>query len=514
MTGARGDAGAQRLLQQAVALRQAQRMEEALVAVGEAAALAPADPQVAFAFAQLSFETWRPAAEAFARARRLAPPHPDLVRNHALALAAEGERAAAEQLLEATLAQEPRWLDGHRTLAAMRITHGEGAAAGEGTANRSAADVDSGFDRSYAAACEAQPGHTSLWLAWFQQHATLKRWGEARRILEAAQRAQAGVAASLPRGLDLAAIFLAAETGELGATEKALARFLPYEALCDPGLDICQVRHWLRVGEPARAAAVAERHLDGAAARLFWPYASLAWRLLGDERAEWLDGSPLYSTAIDLGVTETALAELAQVLRGLHRLRAPYPEQSVRGGTQTDRQLFFHPHPAIQQVRHQVRAAVGQFVAALPVVSPMPSGQAATASLSAVRPANAPRHPLLSFAAAFAGRKVDSLGFEGSWSVRLAGAGFHASHTHQLGWISSALYVALPAPEEMGAAPAGWLGLGAPPPELGLALKPYRHVEPKPGRLALFPSTLWHNTEPFGAGERLTIAFDVRLPEP
>ncbi|MEY4239318.1 MAG: hypothetical protein RL339_1919, partial [Pseudomonadota bacterium] len=100
----------------------------------------------------------------------------------------------------------------------------------------------------------------------------------------------------------------------------------------------------------------------------------------------------------------------------------------------------------------------------------------------------------------------------GSWSVRLAGAGFHSSHTHVRGWISSACYVSLPEPDELGAPPAGWLSLGNPPPELGLDLPPLRQIEPRPGRLALFGSTLWHATEPFAAGERLTFAFDVAPP--
>ena len=39
-----------------------------------------------------------------------------------------------------------------------------------------------------------------------------------------------------------------------------------------------------------------------------------------------------------------------------------------------------------------------------------------------------------------------------------------------------------------------------------------RYVEPRPGRLVLFPSWMWHGTVPFGAGERLTVAFDVAPP--
>ncbi|MEY4375824.1 MAG: hypothetical protein RJB26_374, partial [Pseudomonadota bacterium] len=220
-------ARAGQLVQQAAALRQAQRMEEALAAAAEALQADAGHAQAAFAVAQLSFETWRPAAEAFARARSLLPAHPDLVRNHALALAAEGERFAAERLLESTLAAEPRWLDGHRTLAALRITHGDAE----------------GFDRSYAAACAAQPAHASLWLAWFQQHATLKRWDAAGRVLAAAKSTSAA-----NRGLALAEIFRDAETGALGSAEVADARFAPYAALQDPGLDICRARHWLRVG--------------------------------------------------------------------------------------------------------------------------------------------------------------------------------------------------------------------------------------------------------------------------
>jgi predicted 2-oxoglutarate/Fe(II)-dependent dioxygenase YbiX len=72
--------------------------------------------------------------------------------------------------------------------------------------------------------------------------------------------------------------------------------------------------------------------------------------------------------------------------------------------------------------------------------------------------------------------------------------------------------VALPDAEALGSAPAGWLELGAPPPDLRVNLPAYARIEPKPGRLVLFPSTMWHGTVPFNDGERLTIAFDVRRP--
>ncbi|MFM2409497.1 MAG: hypothetical protein RL481_325 [Pseudomonadota bacterium] len=443
----------------AAALREAQDIEGALKAIQLAVAQAPNDPRAVFGLAQLSFESWRPAADLFARAQALVPGNPDIVRNHALALAAEGQDAAAEALMEAALRQAPGWLDGHRVLAAQRITSGG----------------DDGFDRSFAEAVKAEPANAAIRMLWFQQHSTRKDWGRARAILQEAR-------AAIPnhRGLQLAELYLASESGE-ARDDPTL--FDAVAELGDPGLDLCRVRHYLQGRDPERAEAIAVRHIESSQATLFWPYLSLCWRLNDDQRAAWLDGDPLYSATYDLDFTGAELAQLAEILRNLHRMKAPYPEQSVRGGTQTDRQLFFHPDPLIQKVRASIAEAIEVYRSHLPTPDP--------------------RHPLL-------GPPRDQpVHFAGSWSVRLAGGGHHSSHTHVQGWVSSAFYVALPPLEEP---MAGQLALGTPPPELDLPLAPYRHIEPRAGRLVLFPSTLWHCTEPFAEGERLTIAFDVKLP--
>ena len=90
--------------------------------------------------------------------------------------------------------------------------------------------------------------------------------------------------------------------------------------------------------------------------------------------------------------------------------------------------------------------------------------------------------------------------------------GYHSSHVHPQGWISSALYFALPSTGEDSDPHAGWLAMGEPPPGLPLRLSAIRHVEPKPAKLVLFPSWMWHGTVPFQTGERLTVAFDVAVP--
>lgn len=184
----------------------------------------------------------------------------------------------------------------------------------------------------------------------------------------------------------------------------------------------------------------------------------------------------------DLGLSLEELSALARALRALHTDAAPLHDQSVRGGTQTDRSVLLNLEPIIQQTRTRIQAALGDYVENLP--------------------ARDARHPLL-------GRPRDRFGFAGSWSVRLQAGGSHVPHTHPMGWISSALHVETPSLEVAGPVANGPLRFGEPPGELGLPLEAYGQVAPVPGQLVLFPSTMWHRTAPFETGERLSLAFDV-----
>jgi Putative 2OG-Fe(II) oxygenase len=440
-----------------LARRAEQDVTGALAAIAEAVALDREDPQLALAHAHISRDAWQPAAHLFERVQRLIPDNLAVVQGHASTLNTEGKGDAAQALLVDTLTRHPDWIDGHRALASMRVTAGEGHLSARG----------------FAEAVTVQPQNLALRMAWFHVAATARDWNAARTILADAEAVFGDV-----RAIGLAKVFLASES-ESASRDPHL--FDAVADVRDVGLDLCRVRFWLRNGDPAHAMAIAEGHVGGPAARTFWPYLSLCWRLTGDPRAAWLDGDPSFVRSFDLNIDTQPLAG---VLRGLHRLTAPYPEQSVRGGTQTSGQLFFHPDATIQGVRANIAVAIGKYVADLP-------------------PPDA-AHPLLGLP------RDRPVRFEGSWSVRLAAQGFHSCHTHTRGWISSALYVSLP--EKPGAPPAGWIEFGAPPPELGLSLVPYLRVEPQPGRLVLFPSTMWHGTVPFDDGERLTIAFDIVVP--
>ncbi len=216
-----------------------------------------------------------------------------------------------------------------------------------------------------------------------------------------------------------------------------------------------------------------------------WSYRSTIWKLSADERYAWLCDYQRFVGEQQLlgeGLEQDYIAELCDYLRGLHQSRHAPMDQTLRGGTQTPGALFNQPHPLIRTLVARLQVLVGRHIEQLP---------------------DDPGHPLL-------GRKSSHFVFNGSWSVRLTRQGYHINHNHRLGWLSSALYLALP-PMDAGEDHAGCLQLGQS--NLGLGDEqdpPERIVVPSPGKLALFPSYLWHGTVPFQTeGERLTVAFDI-----
>ena len=100
----------------------------------------------------------------------------------------------------------------------------------------------------------------------------------------------------------------------------------------------------------------------------------------------------------------------------------------------------------------------------------------------------------------------------GCWATRLAGEGNLEPHIHFTGYIGGVYYPLLPdIVRDEGAAQAGWFELGRPPDRLGCGAAPLRRrIQPKEGRLILFPGYFFHATVPFEAPEtRISIAFDV-----
>jgi hypothetical protein len=253
-----------------------------------------------------------------------------------------------------------------------------------------------------------------------------------------------------------------------------------------PHIGNWRIRHLLRVGEIEALLPIIDEELERNSSAEIWAYAATAWRLADDPRTEWLESDPRLIGVTNLSESLPSLDDLSATLRLLHRAKGEYLDQSVRGGTQTDGPLFCRIDPVIRKLRAVVARAVEGYVAQLPEPDP--------------------GHPTLRE------RRNRRVRFSGSWSVRLRAGGRHSNHVHPQGWISSALYIALPEKMAGEDGDAGWLTLGQPDDKLRLSLTPWRKIEPKPGQLVLFPSWMWHGTVPFAEGERLSVAFDVKPP--
>jgi len=441
-----------------LAYRNLEDLEPALKALDKAAALAPADALIAHTRARAALEAGLPAIDLFERARRLAPNDGAVILGALAALFAEGRLDDSIAALDRLLHEHPGWLEGHALAARLRWLRGEGRH----------------FTSSFERALETAPRDIRLWSGMIE---TLMHAASYDEALAAVARGRA--AAGPHEAFDAFDAACAAEKGETAKADRLFARLGPPKQVA---MAVRHIRHLLRSGRPEQAAALAEPISGTKEGTPVWPYLSVAWRLLGDPRWQWLEGDERLVGIYDLTDRLPPLNALADRLRALHIATAQPLEQSVRGGTQTDGPLFARIEPEIRALRAAVVAAVERHIAQLP--APEPDHPTLIARRAPVR-------------------------FSGSWSVRLQGAGFHANHVHPAGWISSALYVSLP---PTGAGHEGWLAIGQPQAELGIDLPPTRLVQPRPGRLVLFPSTMWHGTIPFEAGERLTVAFDVARP--
>jgi hypothetical protein len=395
--------------------------------------------------------------EAFARALKLSPSNVDLVKGLASALAAEGRIGDAIDGLQNVVQRSPLWTEGHVLLSHLRWVNGEREA----------------FARSFDEALRTYPNSLDLRR---EQMILLLHAEMFDAVLE---RVEEGKSMFGPQPLFAThEAVVRSETGDVEAADRLFAELAPIESA---NLDMRMVRHFLRSARPEQAVALIDKWLDTPEQEVFWPYAPTAWRLTGDPRADWLEGDDRLVGIYDLSGDLPPLERLASVLRKLHNLHGQPLAQSVRGGTQTDGNLFHRIEPEIVALREAVRKTVTEHATSLPRLDE--------------------RHPLMR-------GRPDRIAFSGAWSVRLQSGGHHANHVHPMGWLSSALYIVLP-PDLGGEEHAGWLTLGEPQVQLGIDLPPRRMVEPKPGRLALFPSWMWHGTRPFGQGERMTVAFDV-----
>ncbi|MBL8554503.1 MAG: hypothetical protein JNL41_09515 [Phenylobacterium sp.] len=287
--------------------------------------------------------------------------------------------------------------------------------------------------------------------------------------------------------IQMAAAQAALERGRLAEAE---ARALAAETLFPDGPGVLNQLAivYLSLGKPELALAKARKGLEIAPEdQSLWGWAATAARAVGD---------PLYAELHDydamVGVYEIAapegyasleayLAELRAALDRIHVYNEHPSAQSLRNGSQTTYRLTGSDEPAVQAFFKAIDAPIRAHIARI--------GEGAD--------------PLRR-------RRTGNYRIEGAWSVRLKPGGFHLDHFHPEGWLSSAFYVETPESALDSAEKQGWIRFGQPPFRTVPELPAEHYVRPKPGRLVLFPSYMWHGTVPFTTDERrMTIAFDV-----
>ena len=247
------------------------------------------------------------------------------------------------------------------------------------------------------------------------------------------------------------------------------------------------IRALLRMGGAREALALCEQlSAQFPDDQLLIAQQATALRLLGAaEYHELYDYARLVKTFALEPVTPFASigefnAAFARELASLHRANRHPLEQSLRGGSQTERNLP-RDNPVVAAFFAMLDAPIRKYIAALRV--------------------DDRKHPVDR-------RRRAGYRVSGSWSVQLRAGGFHLNHVHPRGWLSSAYYVSLPDVSDADTR-AGWLKLGEPGIPIPRCTAEH-FVKPEAGTLVLFPSYFWHGTVPFAeGGPRITAAFDV-----
>jgi Flp pilus assembly protein TadD len=448
------------------ALRGQSRMGEAEAAFRQGIALAPNRPQLHHNLGALlsNLERSEEAIESLDRAQAFGLNGREIAVNRGRTLVQLYRLEEAEVEYARAVAIMPRDLDAQLSLAQLRYMRG-----------------DPNFAREIAAAA-ASRNEPSLRL---MHGDVLRRAGDLKGA-EAVLRdyiAQRGplpeVRASLAAVLQELGQLREAETEALEAAAQRPNNPAVIETLV--AIQLSQGR-----GDEATPFIARQRALQPLEQRWI-AYEATAARLRGVARYNELYDYQRFVRAYDIAPPagyssmEELNTALAAALATRHRFATHPLGQSLRNGSQTARSLLAERDPAIQAVLAAFAPAIDDYRRFI---------------------GSDPAHPLTS-------RNRGEARYAGAWSVQLQREGFHVNHLHPAGWISSAYYVSVPTEVENEDLRSGWLKFGEPRFAVPGA-SPERYVQPKPGRLVLFPSYMWHGTNPIhGPEPRMSVAFDV-----
>lgn len=417
--------------------------------------------------AKLSGRRFTEALPHFERAIALVPDHSGAAKNRARVLEYLNQPARAADAYRRVLANDPLDLKTHLLLNELLHRSGDSAA----------------MLRSYDEAGRAKPSSPMPLTAKGDQLLLLERPAEAAESYRRALRLKPD---HMPAHIGLGRALSA-----LGESDIALKEFETAQKIFpdDPDFDTAFAYALLRAGDAGKALKHAERAIAMAPIhQAALAVLGLCYRATKDEREEVLNNYEQLVQIFDLeppaGYDSIAAfhGELRAHLDVLHGQSREFFSQTLRGGTRTVEDIFELHHPLRDRLKQRIAETMGRYTGAM---------------------AQSTDHPFLSR------RQDGAFRFTGSWSSRMCGGGFHMNYIHN-GWISSVYYVDVPEIAADPKAHQGWLKFGEPSADLGFGEAVRRLVQPKPGRLVLFPSYLWHGTVPFNSDEtRMTIAFDA-----
>jgi tetratricopeptide (TPR) repeat protein len=222
--------------------------------------------------------------------------------------------------------------------------------------------------------------------------------------------------------------------------------------------------------------------------QLWIAYETSALRLLGSERYDHIVDLDRFVRSYELQAPDgfddivSFNAAFLGALDKWHQFKAHPLDQSLRDGSQTPRDLTSIDDPVITAFFRALDTPIRAYMADVGAGDD---------------------HPLTA-------RNTGQYKIAGSWSVKLHGGGRHVNHVHPEGWISSSYYVSVPKETKTDPHKAGWIKFAEPPFETSPQSPPQKWICPEAGILVLFPSFLWHGTQPIHDNSvRVTAPFDV-----
>ena len=403
------------------------------------------------------------------RATALRPGRADMMTTHAYALQLKGQFDQAISLYRQAVARDPLHLPAHENLSRLLWSLGK--------RESFAADLDAALARF--------PNSLALHLTKGSLLGYAERFADARDAY--------GRALKLSPGDPVAHDGFARMSAELGdaaaANEHHRAAIAAIAASPNASTPRANYGHsLLRFGDAAAAIKMLDAALecdptDQSALGIL----TLALRAANDPREHWLADYERYAKLIEVppprGYSDMHAfnVDLNRTLDALHDTDVEPIDQTLRKGSQTLGSLFGRRIEIVDRLRERFDEVIRDYIAALP---------------------DDATHPFL--------RRKGPFRYRGSWSSRLKDSGFHTSHIHPMGWLSSAYYISLPAEVADDKRKEGWFTLGDPPFDLRWNDPVRRYIQPREGTLVLFPSYFYHGTVPFHSrSQRTTIAFDA-----